>query len=61
MRYGRNKETGIIRETWPMKRITERLFVRINRKGESYFSIISFQNEANKVYVSDINMVVFKE
>ena len=39
---------------------TERLFVRINRKSESYFSIISFQSEANKVYVSEINIVVFK-
>ena len=39
---------------------TERLFVRINRKSESYFSIISFQSEANRVYVSEINIVVFK-
>ena len=39
---------------------TERLFVRINRKSESYFSIISFQSVANRVYVSEINIVVFK-
>ena len=39
---------------------TERLFVRINRKSESYFSIISFQSEANRVYVSEINIVIFK-
>ena len=39
---------------------TERLFVRINRKCELYFSIISFQSEASRVYVSEINIVVFK-
>ena len=39
---------------------TERLFVRINRKSGSYFSIISFQSEASRVYVSEINIVVFK-
>ena len=38
----------------------ERLFVRVNHKNELYFSMISFQNEANGVYVSEINKVVFK-
>ena len=33
---------------------TERLFVGVNHKNELYFSIISFQNKANRVYVSDI-------
>ena len=42
------------------KTYTERLFVRINRKSESYFSIISFQSEASRVYISEINIVVFK-
>ena len=42
------------------KRYTERLFVRINRKSQSYFSIISFQSEASRVYLSEINIVFFK-
>ena len=43
-----------------MQIYTERLFVRINRKSESYFRIISFQSVANRVYVSEINIVDFK-
>ena len=39
---------------------TERLFVRINHKNELYFSIISFHDEANRVYLSEINIVLFK-
>ena len=39
---------------------TERLFVRVNHRNKLYFSIISFQNEANRIYVSDIYTVVFK-
>ena len=39
----------------------ERLFVRVNHKNELYFSIISFQNEVNKVYVSGVNIVVFQQ
>ena len=39
----------------------ERLFVKVNHKNELYFGIISFQNKANRVYVSDINIVVFKQ
>ena len=35
-------------------------FVRINHKSELRFSIIFFQNEANRIYVSEINIVVFK-
>ena len=35
---------------------TERLFVRVNHKNELYFSMISFQNEENRVYVSEINI-----
>ena len=30
---------------------TLRLFVKVNHKNELYFSIISFQNEAKRVYV----------
>ena len=40
---------------------SERLFVRGNHKNELYFRMISFQNEANRVYASDINIVVFKQ
>ena len=43
-----------------MKPFTERFFVRVNHEIELYFSMKSFQNEANKVYVSEINIVVFK-
>ena len=39
---------------------TERLFVRVNHKNELYFSIISFKNEENRVYTSEINIVFFK-
>ena len=39
---------------------TERLFVRENHKNELYFSMISFQNEVNRVYVSEMNLVVYK-
>ena len=39
---------------------TERLFLRVNHKNELYFSMISFQNKANRVYESEINIVVFK-
>ena len=39
---------------------TVRLFVRVNHINELYFSMISFQNKANRVYVSEINLVVFK-
>ena len=39
---------------------TERRFVRVNHKNELYFSIISFQNKANRVYVPDINIVILK-
>ena len=39
---------------------TERLFVRVNHKNELYFSIISFHNKTNRVYVSENNIVVFK-
>ena len=35
------------------------LFVRVNHKSELYFSIMSFQNEAIRVYVSEINISVF--
>ena len=43
-------------DSWYIKRI----FVGVNHKNELYFSMISFQNEAHKVYVSEINIVVFK-
>ena len=33
---------------------TEWLLVRLNHKNELYFSMISFQNEANRVYVSEM-------
>ena len=33
----------------------KRLFVRVNHKNKLHFSIITFQNEPNRVYVSDIN------
>ena len=39
---------------------TERLFVRVNHKNELYFSIISFQNETNRDYVTEMLIVVFK-
>ena len=35
-------------------------FVRVNHKNGLYFNMISFQNEANRVYVPDINIVLFK-
>ena len=40
---------------------TERLFARVNHKNELYSNMISFQNEANRIYVSDINIVIFKQ
>ena len=40
------------------QRHAERLFVSVNDKSELYFSMISFQNEANRVYVSDIHIVI---
>ena len=43
-----------------LKLFTQRLFVRVNHKNELYFSMISFQNEANGVYVSGINITVIK-
>ena len=39
---------------------TEIVFVRVNHKNELYFSMISFQNEANRVYLPEINIVIFK-
>ena len=39
---------------------TERLFVRVSHENELYFIMMSFQNKANRVYVSEINIVVFK-
>ena len=39
---------------------TERIFVRVNHKNELYLSMISFQNEANRVNVKEIYIVVFK-
>ena len=39
---------------------TKRLFVRVNHENELYFSKISFQTEANGIYVSEINIVLFK-
>ena len=43
------------------KLCTERLFFRVNHKNELYFSIISFQNEKNRDYVSEINIVALKQ
>ena len=50
-----------------MKHITLQLeikfiefLIHFFHKNELYFGIISFQNEANRVYVSDIDIVVFK-
>ena len=34
---------------------TEILFIRVYHKNGLYFSIISFKNEADRVYVSEIN------
>ena len=39
---------------------SERLFVKVNHKNELYFSMILFKNKVNRVYVSEINIVVFK-
>ena len=39
---------------------TDRLFLRFNDENELYLSIMSFQIEANRVCVSEINIVVFK-
>ena len=49
-----------IKKGSPLTAGFEEIFVRVNHKNELYFSIISFQNGANRVYVSEINIVVFK-
>ena len=54
-----NKRIRKSKRSWSIC-YTERLFVRMNHKSELYFSMISFQEEANWVCVSEIKIVVFK-
>ena len=43
-----------------MSSLHSEIFIGVNHEIELYFNIISFQKEESRVYVSDINIVVFK-